>query len=76
MREMLAVLSVLRHAMVDQNRQREKILMYTDNTNTVDAFNSLHADPSHNTILIQAVDLQVETLCQVRVLYIEGSQIA
>lgn len=69
---MLAVLSAIQHVMQDQSWQNWKILIYTDNMNTMEAFNFLNVDPIYNGVLKQAVDLQLETRCQVRVLHVEG----
>jgi hypothetical protein len=38
----------------------DHIAIYSDDTNTVNMFSSLHAKPVHNSILVAAVDLAVK----------------
>lgn len=71
-REMWAVLSALCHAVDTNHLQNQKIIIYTDNTNTRDAFNTLAADPTYNNIMKKAADLLISSNNQLRVLYIEG----
>jgi hypothetical protein len=47
-----------------------RILCHTDNTNTFDIFHSLRAKPSHNTILISAVDALIADGVDLRVTWI------
>ncbi|KIY53713.1 hypothetical protein FISHEDRAFT_68649 [Fistulina hepatica ATCC 64428] len=50
------------------------LAIWTDNTNTVDIFNSLHALPPYNPLLITSVDLLMQYDCQLRVLHVEGKR--
>ncbi len=67
----LTVVSALLLALQFSSKPR-RILIYTDNTNTVDIFNSLHAKPFYNPLLITAVDALMEHHAQLRVLHIPG----
>jgi hypothetical protein len=49
-------------------------MIYTDNTNTVDIFNSLRALPAYNFILRSAVDVLLESNHQLRVRYVPSDQ--
>lgn len=71
-REMWAVLSALCYAVEDQQLRGKKLLIYTDNTNTRDAFHTLSADPTHNHIMKKAADLLISSDNQLRVLHIDG----
>lgn len=46
------------------------ILIFTDNSNTVNIFNTLHALPAYNFILRSAVDVLLDTNHQLQVRYI------
>ncbi|KIY46252.1 hypothetical protein FISHEDRAFT_75807 [Fistulina hepatica ATCC 64428] len=70
--EALAVLSAIVHVLSTPNPP-PRLLVWTDNTNTVDMFNSLHALPPYNPLLITAVDLLMHTDCQLRVLHVSGA---
>jgi hypothetical protein len=54
--EALAVCSVI-HAIETMNEKPQRMLIYTDNSNVVAMFNSLHAHPPYNTILLSAIDV-------------------
>lgn len=69
---MWAVLSALYHAINNNLLHDKKIIIYTDNTNTCDAFNMLAAEPVYNNIMKSAADLLITSNNQLRVLYIEG----
>ncbi|PBK94094.1 DNA/RNA polymerase [Armillaria gallica] len=71
--EALAVVSALLMTLLLSSKPR-CILIYTNNTNTVDIFNSLHAKPFYNSLLITAVDALITYKAQLRVLHIPGSQ--
>jgi hypothetical protein len=49
-------------------------VIYTNNMNTVDIFNSLSALPAYNPILKSAIDCMLDYSYNVRVLHIEGSK--
>lgn len=51
-----------------------RVSIYTDNTNTVDIFNSLAASPRMNPVLIEACDIAINSLVDFKVLYIPGPQ--
>ncbi|SJL14225.1 uncharacterized protein ARMOST_17681 [Armillaria ostoyae] len=70
----LAVVSALLIMLRQLSLKPRRILIYTDNTNTVDMFNSLHAKPFYNPLLITAVDALIEHNAQLRVVHIPGSR--
>jgi len=49
-----------------------RILIYTDNMNTVDIFNSLRCKPEYNPILCFAVDILIDGDHDLRVLHVPG----
>jgi len=49
---------------------RTKVLLYTDNHNTVDIFSSLHCLPEYNGIIRSSVDLRLRSLIDLHVLHI------
>ncbi|PBK99578.1 hypothetical protein ARMGADRAFT_896209, partial [Armillaria gallica] len=53
---------------------RKRVTILTDNTNTVDIFNSLRASPTYNPILKSAVDMMISHGIDLRVLHIPGSE--
>jgi hypothetical protein len=67
--EALCVVSALHHCVVDASTHL-KIVIYTDNLNTVDIFNTLKCKPRYNNILIHAVDLLLSGHHNLRVLYV------
>ncbi len=69
--EALCVLAALKLLCVHDPHQ--KLLIYTDNTNIVDIFSSLHCHPEFNTIVKHAVSTRVESQIDVRVLHIPGN---
>ena len=69
--EALAVLSAIYWA--DSLSIRPKrLLIYSDNMNTVGMFNSMRADPGYNTILMAAVDVLLDSNISLRVFHIAG----
>lgn len=70
--ESLAVLSALVWALTIAPCQPKRVVIFTDNTNTVDMFNSLRTNPSHNPILITAVNILLEQNADLRVMHIPG----
>lgn len=72
--EALAVLSALDFACHSlPPLSPRQVAIYTDNSNTVDAFNTLHAMPLHNPLLITAVDLSITFNIKFRVFHIPGN---
>ncbi|KIY47218.1 hypothetical protein FISHEDRAFT_74876 [Fistulina hepatica ATCC 64428] len=69
--EALAVVTAIVHTLTLPNPPH-CLLVWSDNTNTVDIFNSLHASPSYNPLLITVVDLLMLTNCDLRVLHVAG----
>jgi hypothetical protein len=71
--EALCVLSAIHH-MTNTLRvpPTSKILIYTDNDNTVAIFNTLQCLPHYNPILINAADLCIATNIHLQVLHIPG----
>ena len=69
--ESLSVLSALVHVQSKAIRG-SKILIYTDNANTVDIFRSLRCLPPYNHLLKQAVDILIHHEYSLRVLYVPG----
>jgi hypothetical protein len=73
--EALAVVSAL-HWLVHTHLswlETNKVVIFTDNENTVNIFNSLHASPTLNTILITSVDLILQFKIELRVLHVAGT---
>jgi hypothetical protein len=74
--EALAVLSALEwyiHSKRPTGRSSTRVVIFTDNENTVNMFNSLHASPHLNPILITAVNLLLTSNVELRVLHIAGT---
>lgn len=69
--ESLCVLSALVNAQ-SQAPPGSKIVIYTDNSNTVDIFRSLRALPAYNHLLRDAVDIIVQHDYSLRVLHVSG----
>ena len=55
--EALTVLSALSHACESIHSRSCGLAIFTDSSNTFDMFNSLHALPAYNPILVTATDL-------------------
>ncbi len=53
---------------------QRRVTIFTDNTNTVDIFNSLRASPTYKPILKSAVDVMISHGIDLRVLHIPGSK--
>ena len=69
----LCVLSAIHHATdVLQIPPSAKVLIYTDNDNTVAIFNTLRCLPHYNPILIDAADISIISGIHLRVLHIPG----
>jgi hypothetical protein len=69
--EALCVLSALFDAHL-RSPNGSRFIIYTDNSNTVDIFNTLRALPSYNHLLRAAVDILLDGKHDVRVLHIQG----
>jgi hypothetical protein len=65
----LAIHSIQAHCLTTQTA-----VIYTNNTNSVDMFNSLWALPAYNPILISSVDILIAQSLDLRVLHIEGEK--
>jgi hypothetical protein len=74
--EALAVCAAIHHAAHvwarDFTPKLDRLLVGTDNMNTVNVFNSLHAKPSYNPILISSINVRMECSLDVRVYHIPG----
>ena len=70
--EAYAVLSAVHHVVHNIFPLPRCLLVYTDSSNTVDLFNTLHASPDYNPILITTVDLLLSSDISLRVLHVPG----
>ncbi len=72
--EALAVCSALHRLppWITAGRHIQHLGVLSDNTNTVNIFNTLRADPPYNPILISAVDVRLRFDIDMRVDYIPG----
>ena len=71
--EALCVLSALHHVINAYHpRQSSRILIHTDNDNTVAIFSTLRCLPHYNNILISAADALIKEDLHLRVLHIAG----
>ena len=52
----------------------DRMAIYCDNTNTVDMFASLRAQPTYNSILICSVDFTLDSSITTKVYYVPGVQ--
>jgi hypothetical protein len=71
--ETLCVVSALHHVQSKAPRG-SKILIYTDNANSVDVFRSLRCLPPYNRLLKTAVDILIKNDFSLRVLHVPGEQ--
>lgn len=71
--EALAVCSAI-HAVTNMDETPAKLLIYTDNSNTVAMFDSLRARPVYNSLLLSAVDILISYSVDLRVEHIPGQQ--
>jgi hypothetical protein len=71
--EALAVCSAI-HALANMYQVPSRLLVYTDNTNTVAMFNTLRAKPAYNNILLSAMDVLLEHQVDLRVEHIAGEE--
>jgi hypothetical protein len=72
----LAVCAAIHHAAdvwaVNYHPKLNRLLVHTDNTNTIDMFHSLHAKPSYNQLLISTINARMRSDLDVRVAHIPG----
>jgi hypothetical protein len=71
--EALAVCSAI-HSVQNMTEPPAKLLVYTDNSNTVAIFDSLRAKPIYNSLLLSAVDVLLGYGVDLRVEHIPGQQ--
>jgi hypothetical protein len=71
--EALCVLCALQE-IADRMPRGAKVVIYTDNLNTVQIFNSLSCLPNYNQILRRAVDILLLRDIDLRVLHVPGEQ--
>ncbi|PPQ96749.1 hypothetical protein CVT26_010234 [Gymnopilus dilepis] len=69
--EALTVYCALRNA-ASREHKGGRIVIYTDNYNTVQIFNSLRCDDKYNIILKSSVDILIDSQIDLRVLHIPG----
>jgi hypothetical protein len=55
-------------------RRPHRLLIYTDSMNTVEMFSSMRADPGYNTILMESVNILIDTGISLRVFHIPGEK--
>lgn len=73
-RELWATVTALQFATTSMELRGKRVVIFTDNSNTVDAFNTLAVEPTYNGMLKFAVDLLIKHDCHLRVLHIPGTQ--
>jgi hypothetical protein len=71
--EALAVCSAI-HALADTDPIPRHVAIFTDNTNTVDIFNSLRASAPYNQLLISSVDVLLKLNVDLRVYHVSGAE--
>ncbi|KAG2047272.1 hypothetical protein BDR06DRAFT_836231, partial [Suillus hirtellus] len=71
--EALAVCSAI-HFIPNMTEIPSKMLIYTDNSNTVAMFNSLRAHPPYNPILLAAVDVLLQHEVDLRMEFVPGHE--
>jgi hypothetical protein len=71
--EALCVVSALENVQ-SKARRGSKILIYTDNENSVDIFRSLRCLPAYNPLLKYAVDILLRNDFTLRVLHVRGEE--
>jgi hypothetical protein len=71
--EALTVLSALLWVETLTRRPR-RLLIYTDSMNTVEMFGSMRADPGYNTILMESVNILIDSGISLWVFHIPGER--
>ncbi|KAJ8582929.1 hypothetical protein M405DRAFT_749452 [Rhizopogon salebrosus TDB-379] len=71
--EALAVCAAV-HLLADMDDRPSKLLVYTDNMNTVAMFNSLRAQPPYNGLLRSAMNVLLEYGVDLRVAHVPGEE--
>jgi hypothetical protein len=72
--EALTVTCALDWCTQQVNARGKRIVIYTDNQNTVDMFNTLHAGPELNPLLLATVDWITDLEIELRVFHVPGTQ--
>jgi hypothetical protein len=72
--EALTVVAALHRALTLTVPPLNRVVVYCDNTNTVDMFNTLHAQPEYNSLLLTAAQYALQTGSSFRVFHIPGDQ--
>ncbi|KAF5387588.1 hypothetical protein D9757_006614 [Collybiopsis confluens] len=72
--EALTVLAAITFAISSSLPPPKRIAIFTDNSNSVDVFNSLKACAPHNNILLTAVNHAIESNVQFRVFHVPGTK--
>ena len=76
--EALAVCSAINHAAnvwaCDFSPKLDRLLVSTDNMNTVHMFDSLHAKPSYNPLLVSSINARIKSSLDVRVRHVPGGE--
>jgi hypothetical protein len=70
--EALAVCSVFHYVNTITHLLTHRLVVYSDNSNTVDIFNSLRAIAPYNQLLISAIDIALDHELDFRVLHVRG----
>jgi hypothetical protein len=71
--EALCVCSAF-HDVVELGVETKTLVIYTDNSNTVDIFNSLRASETYNPILKSSIDIALTHAINFRVLHVPGTE--
>jgi hypothetical protein len=71
--EALAVCSAI-HAIPEMDPLPQRVVIYTDNSNTVNIFSSLRASAPYNRILMSAVDVLIAHGIDLRVYHVPGHE--
>ena len=61
-------------AILDRSHDAPRIVIYSDNQNTVDIWHSLKAAAPYNQLLILAIDELIKSKIDARVLHVPGCQ--
>ncbi|KIY49597.1 hypothetical protein FISHEDRAFT_72909 [Fistulina hepatica ATCC 64428] len=70
--EALAVVAAIVQVLQPTAPTPQRLAIWTDNTNTVDMFDSLHTLPPYNPLLITSVDLLLLHDCDLHVFHVKG----